>query len=255
MAEAFIGGLLKSGLCDRTQVRASDPSAARRSLMQQEYGIDAGVDNAAMASWADIIVLAVKPQICESVLAGLQSVLTRQLVISIAAGLRLGWICARVPEGVRVVRVMPNAPALVGAGMSAVAVAGSATPADMDVALRLCRAVGRAESVEEDLLDAVTGLSGSGPAFVFAVLEAMADGGVKVGLPRQLADRLAVLSALGAATMALQCGTTSSGSFDAWEPSREPMRAGSTVLREGAMSLIVAHAVEAAARRSQELGG
>lgn len=254
MAEAFIGGLLQSGLCAPRQIRAADPSRERREVMTGRFEIAAGEDNAATAAWADVVVLAVKPQACESVLAGLRSGLSRQLMISIAAGIRLSWLRARVPDGVRLVRVMPNAPALVGAGMSALSGEATGSSDETGLAVRLCEAIGRAEVVEEGLLDAVTGLSGSGPAFVFAALEAMADGGVKAGLPRDLADRLAVGTALGTARMVLDQTISPAAVSDEWEPAAEPARAGMAVLEEGDFRLVVAQAVAAAARRSEELG-
>ncbi len=247
MAEAFIGGLLAAGVCNAAQIRAADPSAARRDLIQARFGVAVGTDNAEVARWAEVVVLAVKPQLFESVLLELRSGLSGQLVVSIAAGIRLAWIRDRMPTDVRLIRVMPNAPALVGAGMSALARDSSATDADLALARRLCDAVGRTEVVEEAWLDAVTGLSGSGPAFVFAAMEALADGGVKAGLPRDVAERLVVATVRGAALLKLAHRNTSPGD-------QEPDREGLRTLEAGAFRTTVANAVVAAAERSRELG-
>lgn len=250
MAEALIGGILSAKLCTREQICATDPSAPRRELMGQRFGIRTGNDNAEAVAWADVVILAVKPQVCDAVLAGLRPGLSRQLMISIAAGIRLSWLQSRVSQGVRLIRVMPNAPALVGAGMSALAPHTTATAEDTAFALRLCGAVGRAVVVEEAMLDAVTGLSGSGPAFAFVAMEALADGGVKAGLPRVLAERLAAATALGAATLALDRPAIQ----EAAGLSTGPVQAGLDALQEGCAAAVMAEAVVAAARRSQELG-
>ena len=247
MAEAFIGGLLAAGVCAAEQIRATDPSPARRDLTKARFGVVVGTDNAEVARWADVVVLAVKPQVCESVLLELRSGLSTQLVVSIAAGIRLAWMRDRMPTGVRLIRVMPNAPALVGAGMSALARDSSASDADLAMARRLCDAVGRTEVVEEALLDAVTGLSGSGPAFIFAAMEALADGGVKAGLPRDVAERLVVATVRGAALLKLADRNASPGD-------REPDRDGVRALEAHAFRTTVANAVVAAAERSRELG-
>ncbi len=251
MAEALIGGLLSAGVCRTDDIRATDPSPARRELMARRFGVQTSTDNAAIAGWADVLVLAVKPQVCDGVLGDLRPGLSGQLVVSIVAGRRLDWLKARVPAGVRLVRVMPNAPALVGAGMSALAPHASATAEDTRFAQRLCDAVGRSVVVDEGLLDAVTGLSGSGPAFVFVALEALADGGVKAGLPRDVAEQLAVGAARGAATMRLE----PSGHLSGGDGIPDAARAGLQVLVDNGCARVAAEAVEAAARRSQELGG
>lgn len=239
MAEALIGGIVSSAVCAASQIRACDPSAARRDMMAQRFGIRVEADGRAVVDWADTLVLAVKPQVCDRALADLAPSLSGHLLISIAAGLRLSWFSARVPRTVRLIRVMPNAPALVGAGMSGIAVHATATADDAALAQRLCGAVGRTLVVEEGLLDAVTGLSGSGPAFVCVALEAMADGGVKAGLPRDVAQRLAVAAASGAARLR-QAVPSATGA---------PTRA-----NERVWGAVVAQAVTAAAQRSQELG-
>lgn len=242
MAEALIGGMLSSQVCAASQIRASDPSAARRELMTQRFGIRVESDGRAVAEWADTVVLAVKPQVCAAVLADLAPHLSTHVLVSIAAGLRLSWLASRVPSTVRLIRVMPNAPALVGAGMSGIALHHTATADDAALAQRLCGAVGRTVLVDEALLDAVTGLSGSGPAFVCVALEALADGGVKAGLPRELAQRLAVVAATGAARLRQ---TTPSSASPAASTQRQ---------NEQAWSAVVAKAVTTAAQRSQELG-
>lgn len=242
MAEALIGGMLSSQVCTASRIRASDPSAARRELMTQRFGIRVESDGRAVAEWADTVVLAVKPQVCAAVLADLAPHLSTHVLVSIAAGLRLSWLASRVPSTVRLIRVMPNAPALVGAGMSGIALHHTAIADDAALAKRLCGAVGRTVQVDEALLDAVTGLSGSGPAFVCVALEALADGGVKAGLPRDLAQRLAVAAATGAARLRQATPSSASPAVSTQRPN------------EQAWSAVVAKAVTTAAQRSQELG-
>ncbi|MFO0774609.1 MAG: pyrroline-5-carboxylate reductase [Nitrospiraceae bacterium] len=240
MAEALIGGVLAAQLCAADNLRATDPNPARRELMERRFGVQVDADNRALVEWADTLVVAVKPQMCEQVLKDLAPSCGAHLMISIVAGLRLSWFQKRLPASVRLVRVMPNAPALVGAGMSAVAAHTTATPADLALTQRLCEAVGRAVIVEESMLDAVTGLSGSGPAFAFVAIEAMADAGVKAGLPRDLAQRVAVAAAVGAAAR------------------RQLDAAASAVSTKTRVSppwvTVAADAVVAATHRAQELG-
>lgn len=193
MATALIAGLVRSKFCAPAQIAVSDPSAAALAAVS---ALAPGCrthcnDNASAAVGCDILVVAVKPNVVASVLAQLSAVLFARspsaqtpLVISVAAGVTLATMQAVLPAGVRIVRVMPNTPALVGAGASGFALGAHATARDEATAAAVLASVGRAWRVEERLLDAVCGLSGSGPAYIFTVIEAMADGGVLAGLPR-----------------------------------------------------------------------
>ena len=205
MATALIAGLVRSKFCAPAQISISDPSAAAlTALTALAPGCRTHLgDNAAAAAACDILVIAVKPNMVVTVLSQLSASLASRsalplssslsatassagmpLVISVAAGVTLATMQAALPAGARIVRVMPNTPALVGAGASGFALGAHATPSDEATAAAVLASVGRAWRVEERLLDAVCGLSGSGPAYVFTVIEAMADGGVLAGLPR-----------------------------------------------------------------------
>jgi pyrroline-5-carboxylate reductase len=201
-----------------------------------------------------VAILAVKPQVLPDVLEGLRSSWTNQLVISIAAGIRLAWLSERMPAGVRLIRVMPNAPALVGAGMSVLALHQSAREEDERLARGVFEAVGRTVVLGEDLMDAVTGLSGSGPAYLCVALEALADGGVKMGLPRETAQRLAAQTAVGAATLLLATGRLSSRWQETIVADCPPASRGIEVLQRAQAGSALANAVAAATRRSRELG-
>jgi pyrroline-5-carboxylate reductase len=197
MAEALLRGLLASGIASREHLFATDPSEERRSRMTREFEIRTGLDNREAASWSDAVVLAVKPQTVQAVLAELGPVLSGQLVVSIAAGVPIAQLTARLPAGARIARVMPNAPAMVGEGMSAITFGPAVTPQDRELVLGMFSSVGKVAVVEERLMDAVTGLSGSGPAYVFIAIEALADAGVKMGLARPVAEILAARTMLG----------------------------------------------------------
>lgn len=207
MASALAQGFVRAGLVQPGQLVASDPSAPVRESFSKATGSRALVSNTDVAAAADVLVLAVKPAQIEDVLKEIHEQLTeRHLLISIAAGVTLAQMEAAVPPGTRVIRVMPNTPALVGASASAFALGTCATAEDAALAERLLSGVGVALQTKESLLDAVTGLSGSGPAYVFTIIEALSDGGVAAGLPRDVATRLAAQTVLGAGKMVLETG-------------------------------------------------
>jgi len=188
MALALVRGLLASGRVAASAIRASDPSEARRKLMGDTHGVETSADNASVAGWANVVVLAVKPQLIDAAIRSVAGALSPgALVVSIAAGVPLAGLEALLPPGTRVVRAMPNTAAMALAGATGLAAGSLATPADLETARGLFEAVGNAVVVDEPLLDAVTGLSGSGPAYVMLVIEALADGGVKMGLSREVA--------------------------------------------------------------------
>lgn len=257
MAEALLGGLSAAAGLQPALVRVTDVSLERRDAMKRRFGVAAGADNREAAAWAEVVLLAVKPQTMEAVLEDMASALTGKLVISIAAGVSLQRLNRRWADrpGPRFIRVMPNAPALVREGLSALAGGPGATEADMDVARALFQAVGRVVVVEERLMDAVTGLSGSGPAYAFMVIEALADGGVKAGLPRPVAALLAAQTVLGAARMVLETGEHPAGLKDRVASPGGTTIAGLQELERGGLRACLIAAVEAAAQRSKELGG
>jgi pyrroline-5-carboxylate reductase len=208
MARALAGGLIDSGLA-ASQIFASDPFAAARSQFEKAIGAKAVEDNTEVVSQVDVVVLAVKPGMVTSVLEDLDPALAvRPLWISIAAGVPLGKLQGALPADARIVRTMPNTPALVGAGATAYFPAPSVREAEIQLTEAILEAIGWCwRAPNEELLDAVTGLSGSGPAYVFLILEALADAGVRQGLPRDAAQELATRTVLGAAKLALETGT------------------------------------------------
>ena len=202
-----------------------------------------------------MIVLAVKPQNVPAVLADLRGRIGgEKLLISIVAGVRLAVLADGLGDG-RLARVMPNMPCLVGASASAYSLGPSATAADGELVAKLLGAVGRAFAVEERLLDAVTGLSGSGPAFVFVMIEALADGGVRMGLPRTVATALAAQTCQGAAAMVLATGEHPAALKDRVASPGGTTIAGLQALEAGGLRAALMAAVEAATRRAVELGG
>ena len=199
MGGAIIRRLLAGGFVPRENLVYYDPDPARQAQMD-ELEVSAALDNPEVMH-APVVVLGVKPQVMPAVLNGVKEFARPwHLVISIAAGVPLAVLEGAFPDS-RVIRVMPNTPTLVGAGMAALAPGRGVTPEDLALALDLFRAVGQAVVVEERLMDAVTGLSGSGPAFVAVFIEALTDGGVKMGLPRPLALTLATQTVLGTARL------------------------------------------------------
>lgn len=255
MGEALVKGLLRAGKATPEALVCSDPRAERREELHKAYGVQVTADNRAAAAQADIVVIAVKPQIIEPLLDEIASAIdAKKLVISIAAGVPIGVIARKLGAGVRIIRTMPNTPALVGAGATALARGAHATEADLEQALALFEAVGVAVVVEEQHLDAVTGLSGSGPAFVFVAIEALADGGVKVGLSRPVALALAAQAVLGSAKLVLESGEHPGRLKDQVTSPGGTSIAGLHALESAGFRAALIAAVEAATKRSRELG-
>lgn len=254
MAEALIGGLLASKVSEPQFICATDPVAARRDLLKSRFGIQVDEDNVKAAGGADLLLLAVKPQVLPAVLKNAGSALAGKLVVSIAAGVTTAWIQERVPAARAIVRAMPNTPALVREGVTALAHPPDLAADDLAAVRALFEAVGSVVSVEERLMDAVTGLSGSGPAYVFVAIEALADGGVKMGLPRATAQLLAAQTVLGAARMVLERGEHPAQLKDQVASPGGTTIAGLHQLEVGGMRGCLMAAVEAATKRSQELG-
>lgn len=208
MARALAGGLIESGVTPE-RIIGSDPVDAARAQFKQAIGARAVETNAQVVEESDAVVLAVKPGAVADVLAELDAgVAARPLWISIAAGVPLCKLEDALPASARIVRTMPNTPALVGAGATAYFPGPTVDEADLERVEAVLEAVGWCwRAPNEDLLDAVTGLSGSGPAYVFLILEALADAGVRQGLPREAAQNLATRTVFGAAKLALETGT------------------------------------------------
>ncbi len=255
MAEALIKGMLRAKVAAPQELLCSDPRADRGAELAQRYGVRFTPDNLAAAREAAVVVLSVKPQVMDQLLDEISPALDmHKLVVSIAAGVSLAAIERKAGRGVRVVRTMPNTPALVGAGATAVARGAHATDADLAQAKSLFDAVGRTVIVDESLLDAVTGLSGSGPAYVFLVIEALSDGGVKMGLDRRTALELAAQTVLGSAKLLLETGEHPGRLKDQVTSPGGTTIAGVHALEAGGLRAALIDAVEAATKRAQELG-
>ena len=254
MAEALIGGLLAARVAEPASIVATDPIAARRDALKARFAIRVDEENTTAAQAADIVVLAVKPQVMPALLTDVGQALAGKLVLSIAAGVTIAWIHERIATPRGIVRAMPNTPALVRAGATALAYRADLAADDVAAARVLFEAVGSVVSVEERLMDAVTGLSGSGPAYLFVAIEALADGGVKMGLPRAVAELLAAQTVLGAARMVLESGEHPARLKDQVASPGGTTIAGLYQLEAGGLRSCLMAAVEAATKRSQELG-
>lgn len=256
MAEALIKGIIASGAAIPDRITVTDVSEDRLRHLSEAYGVTSQRSNAGAAAAADIIVLCVKPQVMDRVLAELApDVDSTKLVISIAAGISIERIGNILTHGPRVIRVMPNTPALVLAGASAIAAGSNATEADVSAAKELFGSVGRAVVLDEKLMDAVTGLSGCGPAYMFLIADALSDAGVKEGLPRQLALELAAQTMLGAARMILETKEHPGQLRDMVTSPGGSTIAGLHELEKGRLRATIMNAVGAATARSMELGG
>jgi pyrroline-5-carboxylate reductase len=254
MAGALIKGLLHAGV-PANRIIASDVKAERLSHLHAEHGIRTTTDNHALLSEVDVVVLSVKPQVIDKLLTEVGGdVRASQLVVSVAAGVPIEALEARLPAGSRVVRAMPNTPATVQAGATAIAAGVHAKEDDLRVARELFEAVGRVVVLDEVLLDAVTGLSGSGPAYVMLIIEALADGGVKVGLHRDTALLLAAQTVFGSAKLQLETGEHPGRLKDMVTSPGGTAIAGLHTLESGALRKTLIDAVEAATKRSEELG-
>jgi pyrroline-5-carboxylate reductase len=254
MAGALIRGLLNTKTIAPERIIASDVDAARLQALASELGIRTTTDNAAATRDADVVVLATKPQVLGQVLPGVAGALKPDaLLVSIAAGVSAALIERKTPAGTRVVRTMPNTPALVGAGATALAAGTHASEADLDLAETLFRSVGVCVRLPEAQIDAVTGLSGSGPAYVFATIEALRDAGVREGLDEGLALTLASQTVFGAARLLLEQGESPETLRERVTSPGGTTRAGLDALEAADFAEVIAGAVRAATRRSVEL--
>jgi len=254
MAEALIKGLIAAGTAKSDHILVTDVSADRLAHLHTTYGVTQK-GNLEAAREAGIIVLSVKPQVVERILAEIAAAVDEtKLVVSIAAGISLARIEKALKENSHVVRVMPNTPALVLAGAAALAGGKHATGDDLALAQSIFNSVGRAVIVEEKLMDAVTGLSGSGPAYVFMIIDALSDAGVKAGLPRPLALELAAQTVYGSAKMVLETKEHPGKLRDMVTSPGGTTIEGLHALEKGKLRATLMNAVEAATARSRELG-
>lgn len=269
MATALVHGVIKAGVCKPGDIIASDSIVPVVEKLAKETGISTAANNAEVFAASDAIVLAVKPG---DALAAIQQIPGQQmessmswawrseggkqtkLLISIVAGLPISKLEAAGGERLRIIRVMPNTPALIGAGAAAFSCGTTATAEDADAARKIFGSVGLAVQVKEELLDAVTGLSGSGPAYIYTIIEALADGGVLMGLPRDLALQLAAQTVAGSAEMVLKSSLHPAALRDQVTSPGGTTIAGLEALEKAGLRSALISAVRAATQRARELG-
>ncbi|MEM7244598.1 MAG: pyrroline-5-carboxylate reductase [Acidobacteriota bacterium] len=254
-----LGESLVRGLLDAEALPASSLAATARTeatlQRKDDLPVKTGTDNAAACAGADLVLLAVKPQVIAGVLDSIRDALPPDaIVVSTAAGVTLADLEAGLPADQPVVRTMPNTPSLVRSGMTVLAPGAAATEQHLALAGAVFEAVGRTMVLEEKHLDAVTGLSGSGPAFMYVVLEALAEGGLKVGLPRHVATELVAQTMLGAARLALETGEHPAKLKDAVTTPAGCTIDGLLELEAGGLRVALIQAVVNATRRAGELG-
>lgn len=255
MATALARGWIAAGLAAEECVWAGDPLASAREAFGRETGAQATADNGEVVRRSDLLVVAVKPQTASGLFEEIRPKLgARHLIVSVAAGVSLSRLREGLGADRRLVRVMPNTPCLVGAGAAAYCAGPGVTEAEVALVDRLLNAVGRAFRLPESLLDAVTGLSASGPAFVAVVIEALADGGVRAGLSRDVAAALAAQTVLGAAKMVLDAGLHPAALKDMVASAGGTTIAGLHALERGGLRVALMDAVLSAAQRAAELG-
>ena len=255
MATALAKGFVRAGLSKANQIIASDPVEGARAAFAKETGAKTTTSNVEVAKFANILVLAVKPGNVSELLEEIRSTFSeKHLLISIAAGVPIAKMEASLGNSPRVIRVMPNTPALVGASATAFALGKAATKADGELAQKLFSSVGIAYQLKESLLDAVTGLSGSGPAYVFMTIEALSDGGVAAGLPRDVATQLAAQTVFGSAKMLLETGLHPGVLKDQVTSPGGTTIEGLHELEKGQIRAAFISAVRAATDKSKKLG-
>jgi pyrroline-5-carboxylate reductase len=255
MATALARGFVRAELVTPKEINASDPHDIASKYFAAEIGAKTTTANSAVAKFANVLILATKPDQVAAALAEIHGTFSKShLLISIAAGVTISKLENALPAGARVIRVMPNTPAFVGAGASAFALGKNATASDGELAKKLLSAVGIAIQVKEQMLDAVTGLSGSGPAYVYQFIEALSDGGVAAGLPRDIATRLAAQTVLGGAKMVLETGQHPGALKDQVTSPGGTTIEGLHELEKGKMRAAVMSAVRAATEKSKKLG-
>lgn len=253
MGSALVSGILEAGFLPADRITGCDPVVEDHEYNPEYGGIKTSKDNRRGAVAADTILIAVKPQVINKVLREIRDLAAGKLVISIAAGINNTELEKVFLPSTRTIRVMPNIPVMVQAGISAYAAGQRATPEDIRVVKGMFSAVGEVVRVEESLMDAVTGLSGSGPAFLYLIIEALADAGVYNGLSRELALKLAAQTVLGSARMVLETGKHPGELKDMVTSPAGTTIKGFEVLERRGLRGILFEAVKTATRRSREL--
>lgn len=254
MGEAIAAGLVRSGALPASAVVIAEPDASKRDRLSTEHGVTCVADGAEALTGADVAILAVKPQVMDAVLDSLAPHFGDALVVSIAGGLTCARIESHLPAGARVVRVMPNTPALVGQGMSIVSGGDEARPDDVRIVEDLFASVGDVVVLPESLQDACTAISGCGPAYMAMFVDALARAGVREGLTRDMAERLALQTMSGTVELIRATGQHPEQIIDAVSSPGGSTIAAVTALEAGGVRATIADAVRAAVLRSQELG-
>ncbi|MDQ0153828.1 pyrroline-5-carboxylate reductase [Robertmurraya andreesenii] len=207
MAQAMIKGLISSGTISPKQIMVSAKTHTTLELVKEKYSIQTANDNRVVAGWSDILFLAVKPEIHKEVIQEIkQEIAEHTVIITVAAGITIGFLEKEFDKQIKAVRSMPNTPSFVGEGMSALCINEEVSKEDMDDVLKIFRSFGQVEVIKEQLMDSIPAISGSSPAYVYLFIEALADGGVRNGIPREQAYRFASQAVLGAAKMVLETG-------------------------------------------------
>jgi len=256
MGEALVAGLLREGLVDASEIYVSDIDHGRLDYLKKKLGVNTSSDNIAVVMAADIIILAVKPHVIVPLLKEVAPAVRKEhTVISIAAGITIEQLQFCFEEPVPVVRAIPNTPCLVGEGATALSAGKYAGEENMQKARAVFAAVGKVVEVPEALLDGVTGLSGSGPAYMYTIIEGFTDGAVRLGLPRDTARVLIAQTMLGAAKMVLETGEHPSKLKDMVTTPGGTTMAGLFALEEGGVRALMMKAVADATRRSREMSG
>lgn len=254
MAEALIKGMLQTKKFKTNEIAMSEPKQERRSYLQKTYGINVLSSNKELASLADIIILAVKPQIMDQIIEEVKDSITEgQTVVSIAAGITLSYLSSKLITK-KLTRVMPNTPALVGEGMSVIAVKENFSDKEIESVKNIFLSVGKVLEIEEEQMDAVTALSGSGPAFIALFIEAMTASSMKLGLSSADADMLAAQTLFGTAKL-INSGISPEKLREMVTSPGGTTEAGLRIFEKGEFSKIVSEALEAAHKRAKELGG
>lgn len=255
MSEALVSGMLKAKVAEPGCLLATDILPQRRSLFEDRFGIHVGQENREAAAWADVVILSVEPQVLDRVCHEIRPALRDgHLIISVAAGYPLSRLERMLGGFSQLVRTMPNIPSIILEGVTALSPGPQTRVEGVRKAHSIFEAIGKVVEVEERLLDAVTGLSGSGPAYIYLVIEALADGGVKMGLGRQIAQTLAAQTVLGAARMVLETGDHPAQLKDRVASPGGTTITGIHALEKAGFRAALMGAVEAATRRSQEVG-
>jgi pyrroline-5-carboxylate reductase len=253
MGEAIVAGLLKSGVVSAGSITIAEPNAERREALAASLGVTC-VSGGELALPADVALVAVKPQIAEAVLSGLSAGLADALVVSIVAGFTCAHLESLLPTGTAVVRVMPNTPAMVGEGMAVISGGNEATEEEIDLVRALFATVGRAVVIDERYQNAATAISGSGPAYFALVVDALSRAGVGQGLPRDVAQMLAIQTMRGTAELLDESGQHPEELVDGVSSPGGTTIAAIERLEAGGLRAAFAEAVAANVKRAEELG-